>query len=211
MSANSKQNARERSCSVVDCLTRDRGATGSSPTSVVALCPKARHKNLSLVLVQPRKSHPTLLKDCWWDVKNQTNKKNKQNVWDYHMCSTWLSALKMVLFCNNLSIQTDQACRLNKLREFKVTNKCPFMSMDGRTLVHAHKCFASDWFLKISKHCFGPRFWYRYQLLWDFKFKELLPIRTHRSGFLWCIEKGTLETHLKVRISHLKTWWNFAQ
>ena len=30
---------RERSGSVVECLTRDRGATGSSLTSITALCP----------------------------------------------------------------------------------------------------------------------------------------------------------------------------
>ena len=35
--------------SVVDCLTRDRGAAGSNLTSVTALCP-------CLVLVQPRKT-----------------------------------------------------------------------------------------------------------------------------------------------------------
>ena len=33
---------RERSGSVVECLTRDRGAAGSSPTRVAVLCPSAR-------------------------------------------------------------------------------------------------------------------------------------------------------------------------
>ena len=33
---------RERSGSVVECLTRDRGAAGSSLTGVTALCPWAR-------------------------------------------------------------------------------------------------------------------------------------------------------------------------
>ena len=57
----------ERSGSVVDCLTRDRGAAGSSFAGVSALCPCARHINPSLVLVQPRKTRPNitgrLLKD----------------------------------------------------------------------------------------------------------------------------------------------------
>ena len=49
---------RERSGSVVECLTRDQGAAGSSLSGVTALCPSARHINPSLVLVQPRKTHP---------------------------------------------------------------------------------------------------------------------------------------------------------
>ena len=36
---------RERSGSVVECLTRDRGAVGSSLTGFSALCPWARHIN----------------------------------------------------------------------------------------------------------------------------------------------------------------------
>ena len=49
---------REGSGSVVECLTGDRGATGSSLTGITALCPWARHINPSLVLVQPRKTIP---------------------------------------------------------------------------------------------------------------------------------------------------------
>ena len=44
----------ERSGSVLEYLTRDRGAAGSSLTGVTALCPLARHGNPSLVLVEPR-------------------------------------------------------------------------------------------------------------------------------------------------------------
>ena len=51
---------RKGSGSVVECLTRDRGAAGSSLTSVTALCPWARHIYPSLVLVQPRKTRPCL-------------------------------------------------------------------------------------------------------------------------------------------------------
>ena len=43
---------------MVECLTRDRGAAGSSLTGVTALSPWARHIYLSLVLVQPRKTRP---------------------------------------------------------------------------------------------------------------------------------------------------------
>ena len=49
---------RERSGSVVECLTRDRGGAGWSLTGVTALCPWVRHINPSLVLVQPRKTGP---------------------------------------------------------------------------------------------------------------------------------------------------------
>ena len=44
---------RERSGSVVECLTRGQGAAGSSLTCVTAVCPKARHIYPSLELVQP--------------------------------------------------------------------------------------------------------------------------------------------------------------
>ena len=50
----------ERSGSVVECLTRDRRAAGSSLTGVTVLCPWARHINPSLELVQPRKTHPII-------------------------------------------------------------------------------------------------------------------------------------------------------
>ena len=62
---------RERSGSVVECLTRDKGAAGSSLTGVTVLCPLARHINPSLVLLQPRKTRPYITENCWWDVKNQ--------------------------------------------------------------------------------------------------------------------------------------------
>ena len=47
-------NSRERSGSVVECLTRDRRAAGSSLTGVTALWSLSK----SLVLVQPRKTRP---------------------------------------------------------------------------------------------------------------------------------------------------------
>ena len=41
---------------MVECLTRNRGAAGSSLTGVTALCPLAIYINPSFVLVQPRKT-----------------------------------------------------------------------------------------------------------------------------------------------------------
>ena len=65
----------ERSGSVVECLTRDRGAAGLSLTGVTALCPWARHINPSLVLVQPRKTPPYITERLLMGHKgsNQTN------------------------------------------------------------------------------------------------------------------------------------------
>ena len=48
----------ERSGSVVECLTRNWRAAGSSLTGITVLCPWATHINPSLILVQPRKTHP---------------------------------------------------------------------------------------------------------------------------------------------------------
>ena len=66
----------ERSGSVVECLTRDRGATFSSLTGVTALCPLARHINPSLLLVQPRRTRPCITERMLMGRKesNQTNK-----------------------------------------------------------------------------------------------------------------------------------------
>ena len=44
---------------MVECLTLDRGVAGSSLTGITALCPRVRHINPSLVLVQPKKIVPT--------------------------------------------------------------------------------------------------------------------------------------------------------
>ena len=63
---------RERSGSMVDCLSRDPGVLGLSLTGITALCPWARQINPSLVLIQPRKNW----KIADWDVQNQ-NKQNK--------------------------------------------------------------------------------------------------------------------------------------
>ena len=61
---------------MVECLTRDRGAAGSSITGITALCPSARLINPSLVLVQPRKTRPYITERLMMGHKesNQTNK-----------------------------------------------------------------------------------------------------------------------------------------
>ena len=66
----------ERSGSVVDCLTRDQRAAGSSLSGVTALCISARHINPSLVLVQPRKIRSYITERLLMGCKesNQTNK-----------------------------------------------------------------------------------------------------------------------------------------
>ena len=68
--------SRERSGSVVECLTRDRRAAGSSLTASLRCGPWARHIYPSLVLVQPRKTRPSLPERLLMGRKepNQTNK-----------------------------------------------------------------------------------------------------------------------------------------
>ena len=73
------QKKREQIGSVVECLTRDQGAGGSSFTSVTALWSLSKtHPNL--VLVQPRKTHPCLTERLLMGCKesNQTNTLRKQ-------------------------------------------------------------------------------------------------------------------------------------
>ena len=68
---------RERSGSVVECLTRDRRAAGSSLTGVTALCPWARHINPSLVLVRPRKTRPCITERLLMGRKESNQTKQK--------------------------------------------------------------------------------------------------------------------------------------
>ena len=67
----------EHSDSVVECLTRDRRATGSSLTYLTALCLGARQINPSLVPVHPRKTHPDVHKRLLTGTSRI--KSNKQN------------------------------------------------------------------------------------------------------------------------------------
>ena len=72
---------REPSGSVVECLTQDRGAAGSSLTGVTALCPWARHINPSLVLVQPRKTCPFITERLLMGHKEPNQTKTKKPWW----------------------------------------------------------------------------------------------------------------------------------
>ena len=96
----------ERSGSVVECLIRDRGATGSSLTSFTALYPLAGHNNSSLVLVQPRKTHPFITERLLMG-HNKSNKQNL-NLWTesiqadqpyFYRPETIKSALDVICIC----------------------------------------------------------------------------------------------------------------
>ena len=60
---------------MVECLTQDRGAAGSSFTAGTALCPLARHFILCIELVQPRKTCPDITEKMFTGTLriNQTN------------------------------------------------------------------------------------------------------------------------------------------
>ena len=65
----------ERSGSVVECLTGDRRAAGSSLTGVTVLWSLSKTHFPSLVLVKPRKTHPYITERLLMGRKesNQTN------------------------------------------------------------------------------------------------------------------------------------------
>ena len=73
-----KSGSMERSGSVVECLTRDRRAAGSSLTGVTALWSLSRHIFPSLVLVQHRKIRPYIIERLLMGRKesNQTKQTN---------------------------------------------------------------------------------------------------------------------------------------
>ena len=74
---NGKVIVRERSGSVVECLTRDPGAAGWSLTGVPALWSLSKiHLSLLIVLVQPRKTSPCITERLLMGRK----KSNKQKV-----------------------------------------------------------------------------------------------------------------------------------
>ena len=77
-----KQCGRELSGPVVGCLTRDWMAVGSSLTGVTVLCHWAKRINPSLVLVQPRKTHPYKTERLLMGRNeiNQTKQTNKQKI-----------------------------------------------------------------------------------------------------------------------------------
>ena len=88
----------ERSGSVVECLTRDRGVEGLSLIGFTASCPWARHINPTLVLVQvSTQEGPSLYS---WNIVDGTsriksNKTNKQRLWS--------NILKVCIIARNTS------------------------------------------------------------------------------------------------------------
>ena len=70
------QHIRERSGSVVECLTRDRRAAGLSPQRRHCVVSLSKNINPSLILVQPRKTRPFITERLLMGRKesNQTNK-----------------------------------------------------------------------------------------------------------------------------------------
>ena len=60
---------------MVECLTRDRVVAGSSLAGGIALCLRARHFILSLVLVQHRKTHPHMIEKLL--IGSKQTEKNK--------------------------------------------------------------------------------------------------------------------------------------
>ena len=81
---------------VVECLTRDRGAAGLSLTGVTALCPRARHINPSLVLVQPRKTRPFITEILFMGPKESKKKKNTK--WISHYFDSAVTCSKAFSF-----------------------------------------------------------------------------------------------------------------
>ena len=74
----SRQHFWERSGSVVECLTQDRGAMGSSLTGFICVVSLSKNINPSLVLVQPRKTRPFITERLLMGHKesNQTNRQH---------------------------------------------------------------------------------------------------------------------------------------
>ena len=91
---------------MVESLTPDQGAAGSSITSVTALCPLARHINPSLVLVQPRKTRPYITERLLMGRK-ESNQTNILRVKNHRIILFFCSfSLKVVEVCFNKLLLT---------------------------------------------------------------------------------------------------------
>ena len=91
---------REHSGSVVECLTRDRGAAGSSLTGVNASWSLSKNIDPSLVLVQPRKTRPSITERLLMGRKEsikQTNFTSGREVIKLFSYSTQLSTKFILL------------------------------------------------------------------------------------------------------------------
>ena len=85
---------------MVECLTGDRRAEGSSLTSVTVLCSLskgARHIYPSLVLVQPRKTRTYITERLLMGRKESNQTKNKTG--DYRVASSRLAASRVTVLC----------------------------------------------------------------------------------------------------------------
>ena len=84
---------RERSVSVVKCLTKDCGAAESSLTSATALCLWERNINPFLDFVEPRKIQIDITENCrlWRGESNQTNTKEQ-----YHGVGLCFNSVKSI-------------------------------------------------------------------------------------------------------------------
>ena len=114
-SVSSKTPTRTGSGSVVECLTQDWGVAGSSLTGISALCPWARHIYPCLVPVQPRKTCPDIMKNCWRKESNKQKQNSYMHLFDslMHTCKTTnLFIHFMCLWCEILVVHYTSHFRL---------------------------------------------------------------------------------------------------
>ena len=111
--------SRERSGSVVECTTRNWGATGSSLTGVTVLWSLSKTHYPSLILVQPRKTRPCLTERLLMGHKDKIKCKNGK-------CSKILNTF-LFLFSNNVGNQgwnSQNACQNSTQRRLWLNWVC---------------------------------------------------------------------------------------
>ena len=91
----SPRKCRERSGSVVECLTRDRRAAGSSLTGVTALWSLSK-THPSLVLVEPRKTRPYITERLLMGRKESNQTKPPKCVTSHEDNSTYCGSVKLL-------------------------------------------------------------------------------------------------------------------
>ena len=129
--------------SVRECLTRDWEAAGSSLTSATALCPWARHINPSLVLVQPRKTHPYITERLLMGRK-ESNQPTKPLT----MC-TYYSAESFNWYSRDL---LTHSCTPESFHNLFITAaNSPDKSPSSALPAKAKNCLASSWKIKSSR------------------------------------------------------------
>ena len=101
---------RERSGSVVECLTRGRGIVGSRAS--LRCGPWARHIYPSLVLVQPKKTHPCLTERLLMGCKesNQTNKQIKLGIFSNSTCLALVLGAQKNRLIETVLLSTHNKC-----------------------------------------------------------------------------------------------------